>query len=1325
MGIYEKTIYLLLFLFQSLPALAQNDLFEVQKVNVGDGLPHRSSYGITQDLSGFIWISTPGGINRYDGYQVKTYNFQALKIGENAYTDLAIDINNRLWFCERQSLNQSVKSGILDTAIDSLYSISQFSKGLFNDSDIISACQSKTLNNVVLLATQQGAIYTYDGSFKKVFDFKKPFLDPVICDFSKDGKLLVLSGNELNMIKNGSKVAKPYYLKNDDESFIRFAYSGSQIILESINSRYEKNYWLIENDMLVTYTINDEDSKNLYLFQAGENYLIYGKKDQIIIQNKKGEKAFEYTITEKWNATIDFKEVLIDRQNIVWATSKNGVYKIIPKKNLFKTFQSGNSIRGIYSEDQTLFVGGYAQNLMIDLKSNAISTFPEDEDAFSSFQRDKRGNLWIGTTFNGVFLYHPESNDWKRYKTASRGHLYLTYQNPFTEKIWIGSGNGLFYIDSGSDQVEQYPLPVEDTDTEVRQFYQNEKGIWIITSNGLFLMNAETEKIIQHLTVKNGFPEDNLNYLYEDPSGIFWLATKLGGLIRWDTGKHTFRQFTQNEGLSNNTIYAVYEDDYNTLWLPSNYGLMRFDKISHSVQVFLPENGIAHEEFNTFAHHKTADGTMYFGGINGITAFHPKNIDLNKSQNYPIYLTRLQVLDQQSNNFIDKTTELNTSKSVYLKHNDRMLEIEVTLLDFQYKANHQFAYKIEGVHNDWLYTNKNKITLIGLPYGNHLIKIKGKGSSGNWNNQILEIPVFVDTPFYLKWPFIVSALAMIIALLGLGIRWRLHALKSERTRLEKEVENRTREIERDKQIIASQAEALKQLDLAKTHFFSNITHEFRTPLTLIIGPLEQLITSPPTPTIFKRRLQGVLKNARHILALINQLLDISKIESGQMKVELVKGDIVDYTRELINRFQSICKNKGQRLYFLADKKSWSINFDSNKWDKIIYNLLSNAIKFTPEGKEIQVSLIETRNKDESYLKLIVRDSGIGIPEDQLEYIFDRFYQVDHSATRTQQGTGIGLSLVKELIQLQNGTIAVFSEVGKGTSFEIMLPIPKSAGAESTIMQRPEIDPKMIENNIVLPAEDQTQKIPMEENLEVLIIEDNEEMREYIHHCLSVENYKITEASNGEEGLEIAMTIIPDLVISDVMMPKKDGFELTEALRKNTSTSHIPIILLTAKSSMESKIQGLKRGADLYLTKPFSPEELIIQVEKLIGIRKVLQQRYQNNLNKENSEIFQQEDEFIVKLRSFILRNISDPDLNGDKIGSHFALSRVHLYRKLKALTNLSISEFVKNMRLEKARELLKENKFNVSEVADMTGFTSVSLFSRTFKQAFGHSPSKM
>jgi len=1327
MGISGKATCMLIFLFQSLVSIAQNDLFEVQKLNVGDGLPHRSSYDIVQDHSGFIWISTPGSINRYDGYQVKNHDFQTLNIDENTFTHLAIDKNNRLWYCERKLLDQKAKSGILDIDKDSLFSIKQFSKGLFDDNDIVYVGQSNISKNSILLATKQGSIYTYNGTFKKVFDFKKPFVKPVVSEFIDDGQLLILSGNALSIVKKGSSIIETYYLKDEEETFLRIISASPRIILESHNGK-GKRYWQISEEKLIPYSFSTRDDNKDFLFYTGEHYDYYCNNNHIIIQNKDGIIVFEYTIEENIKISTDFNKVFLDRQNILWASSQNGVYKIIRKKNYFETTQEGNSIRGIYSEGQTLFIGGYTRNLMLDIKSKAVSNFPEENGAFSSFQRDNKGNLWIGTTANRIYKYDAQKQQWNNFKLVNSENLYLTYQNPSTEKIWIGSGNGLYYIENKNNTVKPFRLPAGGSftsNTEIRQFYQNKEGLWIVTNTGLFLMDGSTEKIKKHFTKKDGLPEDNLNFLYEDREGIYWLASKLGGLIRWDPDNNSFRQFTNKEGLSNNTLYAVYEDDYNTIWLPSNYGLMRFDKTDHTVQVFLPENGIAHEEFNTFAHHKAADGTLYFGGINGITTFHPKNIGLNKGTNYPVYLTRLQVFDRKANSFVDKTHELNTSNNVYLNYNDRMLEIEVTLLDFEYKGNHQFAYKIEGIDSDWFYTNKNKISLIGLTMGNHLIKIKGKGSSGDWTNEVLEIPVFVDAPFYLKWQFILSACAIITSLTALAIRWRIKSLKSERTRLEEEVQNRTREIEKDKQIIASQAEELKQLDLANTNFFSNITHEFRTPLTLIIGPLEQLIVSQPAPTIFKRRIQGVLKNARHILVLINQLLDISKIESGQMKVEIVKGDVIDYTRELINRFQSLSKNKGQKLYFLADKKSWFINFDNKKWDKIIYNLLSNAIKFTPEGKEIQVSLEEMHHNNEPHLKLSVKDAGIGIPEDQLEHIFDRFYQVDHSATREQQGTGIGLSLVKELIHLQKGTIEVFSEVGKGTTFEVLLPIPKTVGAEPPITPLTVTDSILFENKIDLPAQQLSLNSPAEKNLEVLIVEDNEEMREYIRHCLSDANYKITEASNGEEGLEKAMALIPDLIISDVMMPQKDGFELTEALRKNTGTSHIPLILLTAKIALESKIKGLKSGADLYLTKPFSPEELSIQVEKIINLRTILQQRYQNNALAENKDAFQQEDAFILKLRSFILKNIHDPDLNGDKIGGHFALSRVHLYRKLKALTNLSISEYVKNIRLEKAKELLKENKFNVSEVADMTGFSSVSLFSRSFKQAFGQSPTKM
>ncbi|MDZ7614297.1 MAG: two-component regulator propeller domain-containing protein [Flavobacteriaceae bacterium] len=530
MRISLKAISILLLFFQSLVTMAPNDLFEVQQVNVGDGLPHRSSYAIAQDLSGFIWISTPGGINRYDGYQVKTYDFQALNIDENAFTDLAIDKNNRLWYCERKLLRQKIKSGILDIDKDSLYSINQFSNGLLKDSDIIYIGQSKNLKNVILLATKQGAVYTYNGAFEKVFDFEESFISSVICDYTNDGKLLILSGNKLNIIKNGKRINEPYYLKDGEGTFLRIISTGPQIILETYSANYGKKYWQIYENKLIPYSFSTEPTAKNCLLYVGENYVYYGKNDHIIIQDRHGTKLFDYANTENMNASTDINEVFLDRQHILWATSPNGVYKIIRKKNFFETLEAGNSIRGIYSDDQTLFVGGYAQNLMIDIKNKSISKFPEDKDAFSSFQRDKKGNLWIGTTFNGIYKYNPENHEWSTYKLENSENLYLTYQNPTTEKIWIGSGNGLFYIDHTSNTIKPFHLPVGGSyksNTEIRQFYQNRKGLWVVTNAGLFLMDANTEKISKHYTVKDGFPEDNLNYLYEDRSGIYWLASKL------------------------------------------------------------------------------------------------------------------------------------------------------------------------------------------------------------------------------------------------------------------------------------------------------------------------------------------------------------------------------------------------------------------------------------------------------------------------------------------------------------------------------------------------------------------------------------------------------------------------------------------------------------------------------------------------------------------------------------------------------------------------------------------------------------------------------
>ena len=551
------------------------------------------------------------------------------------------------------------------------------------------------------------------------------------------------------------------------------------------------------------------------------------------------------------------------------------------------------------------------------------------------------------------------------------------------------------------------------------------------------------------------------------------------------------------------------------------------------------------------------------------------------------------------------------------------------------------------------------------------------------------------------------------------VNWRLQSFKKDRERLEAEVQKRTKTIQ-------LQAQELQALDKAKTRFFSNITHEFRTPLTLITGPIEQIIEMD-LPTKSKTKLRSVLKNARHLLGLINQLLDLSKLESGQMKVELMHGDIIGYTQELVERIKPLADKKQQSFHFITQETIWKTQFDKKKWDKIIYNLLSNAIKYTPAEGTIQMELTMASLKESTCLHLMVKDSGIGIDEHQLSQIFNRFYQIDDSSTRDQEGTGIGLALVKELIEIQGGTIEATSELRQGTTFDVKIPIIEST---SNRIEEDLAVPNstLFADLLTLETTDQPInsgiKDKTEESLEILIIEDNAELRAYIRDCIDNPKYHISEAANGIEGLEKTITTIPDLIISDVMMPGKNGFEVTAMIRKNKATSHIPIILLTAKAALESRLKGIEKGADAYLTKPFSPKELKMRVQKLIELRQLIRHSIQAPQSSEIKPIYQKENRFIQEVRLIILNNINSIDLNGEFIGQQIGMSRMQIHRKMKALVNQSAREMIKEMRLKKAYELLLTGNHNISEVAYQTGFNTLAYFSKIFKEEFGYAPSE-
>ena len=1091
-----NALTLLLGLLSTGNAVAQDYLFDIETINVEDGLPHRMTYNIVQDKEGFIWVNTQGAISRYDGYSFKTYNASFLDIWETKNAHMAIDVNNHLWYCANNRNNS--KSGIINTRTDSIYSVETTSEGRFTSKNIIYVENSAINNNDIFIATRAGVMYKYNGGFEEIYRFPTPFLVAPICKVNPDGSYWVTYNKSIIKIKDG-KLLKTI----NTGMYTQYIISTYPELVVKMHHPFDPvKYRKLENDTFVPYSIAShapEDIKGV--LQLHQDYTCYATKDALLIRDKKGKLIYSFDEFDPAGHSIKLlvNRMLSDRQHILWATTENGLIKLTAKKNPFKTLLPGRGIRGIFKEDKTLWAGGglYMDTVPEGVKAEQVYLDTNRNDAFS-FYKDLRGHLWIGTLGEKIVEYIPDQDKYIDYNFNRKQSFELPFQNAATQNYWIGTSSGLLRFDKKLKKITPFTLPVASTAVEIRQAYQNPQGIWLASNKGIFLMDAEKEVILKHYTTAYGLPSNSITHIHEDNKGIFWLGTKDAGLVRWDLKANSFHQYTSDEELSNNKIYAVYEDDYQTLWLPSDYGLMAFDKNTATTRVYLPRDGIAHEEFNHLSHFQDKDGTLYFGGLNGITKFHPAALQQETAVSPPLHATRVRILEKDTEAFTDKTPGYLKAKKISLGSGDRILELELTLLDYERSTENQYAYKLAGKQEQWIYTGENKLSIINPPYGRYNLVIKARGASGQWSENILTIPLYVQAPFYMQWWFILTLIVTVAAGILAVIRWRVQKLEKDRTRLENEVQKRTHKIE-------EQAQALKVLDKAKTRFFANITHEFRTPLTLVTGPIEQMIVKPPPPAALKGKLSEILKNTRNLLGLINQLLDLSKLEGGRMKVEVSHGDIVGYTEELVYRFQPLADKKNLHLDFKARAGEWKTHFDGDKWTKILYNLLSNAIKFTPEGGRIRVDLKQVQQTDQDCIQLVVKDTGIGLDADKLSHIFDRFYQADASSTRMQGGTGIGLSLVKELTELQNGTITVQSIPGEGAAFTVLLPVAPANEDAVSLLSPEDIVPSLmaeaswIQNEQALVNGDVQKQV--KEKLELLIIEDNTEMRAYIRSCI--------------------------------------------------------------------------------------------------------------------------------------------------------------------------------------------------------------------------------
>jgi signal transduction histidine kinase/CheY-like chemotaxis protein/ligand-binding sensor domain-containing protein len=1321
---------ILLFLLCFTEIFAQEYLFEAQNITPEDGLSNLMTTTIFKDQQGFLWISTQHGLNQYDGHTFQQYTAKKNGLFTNEHIrKIAEDGDGNLWLFHSFSLKEDTSVSeidIFDLKSKQAIPFNQYfkEKAPFDASEAI-VLKVKDPKKRIWLANKKGQIFLYQkNGFKKIIEREGVIFNTLTID--KEDHIWLSVKNQLICIDTLGNVLES---RNLPEA------------IESVFIGDKKEIWVVTTigkHLLKKITIwskeeNSTDFEELVLTKKGHS-LLHGHQavrcsnglwyvminSHFELFDEEGAWLFEFNSLFEKDIQTDINDYL-EIGNSVWFTTPLGIVKTSIKPNLFQLIHRKETLsdcRNIVEGENgnIYFLNGHLYQWNKSIESvrqvsespNNIGLVYKDSTLFAGFYdlRTIGSHIDLRTKKETPI---PNLNS-AYYQLTTLIHL----QN---DLYLVAQVKGLGYLDLSRKEYltfDKYNSFERLKEAKIYYCHKNAEGIWIATSIGIFFMTEE-EGVLSHFdTESSDLPFNRIRHIYEDEEGVFWLATEGGGIVKWDQkNPQNNRQFTTVDGLSNNYLYAIYEDDFDRLWISSDKGLMCMHKESYEIKTYLIDDGLPHNEFNQTAHYKGKDGVLYFGGLGGLVAFHPKDFRGNIGKDIPLEFTKFYILEDEKEGITNNTALLQENNEIVIQPEDKFFEVHFTLLDFESPDNHRYSYQIEGYSSHWTQIKENYIRITNLPSGEYVLRVKGQNRQKGWSNQELVLKIKILKPFYLKMWFNIFVLTLVIVIGLIIIRWRGYQSRKRQRHLEQQVTERT-------QTIQEQAEKMEQLDKVKTRFFSNITHEFRTPLTLILGPLEQLIEETPTIKV-NEKLSGVLKNAKHLLTLINQMLDLSKIESGEMRVALSRGDIVDYTEELTKRFQSLAEKKEQKLTFISYKDHWETNFDKAKWDKIIYNLLSNALKFTPSGNAIQLCIACVKEEGKEFIRLDVKDTGQGIEAQHLGQIFNHFYQIDYSNTREQEGTGIGLALVKELVELQNGTISVSSELHKGTSFEVQLPVlDLKEGVSSEI--------KLVVEPILIPAPT-ISVVPLNkgEKLELLLIEDNVEMRNYIISCIDLSRYNVTEASNGEEGIEKAQKFIPDLIVSDVMMPKKDGFEVVEIIRSHISTSHIPFIFLTAKTVLENRLKGLSKGADAYLTKPFSPQELCLRIEKLIESRSLLQQRYKGHTELAETEnlVSEEEDPFIAELKTYIFDHINEPDLSGDRIGKHFLISRVHLHRKLKALTNQPISDFVRGIRLKKALELIKEGKLNVSEIAYQTGFSSVSHFSRSFKKAYGKAPSKM
>ncbi|MCB4807891.1 response regulator [Tamlana sp. 62-3] len=1373
------------FLLWANLSMAQLNNLRFENLDTYNGLSSSTCVEIYQDLDGFMWFGTIDGLNKYNGYEFEVFrnivddntsisNNRINTIEEDNQGNLWVGTNNGLNLFNKQT-NQFTRIGLYDNL-----SLASSKKKIIND------LLYDGINNTLWVATEIGVIkmelsdYIINSENSKFSYYIHNQLDVNSIDNNSANVILQDKEGEIWVSTNGNHLNK-YSKKNDNFDRV-YIESDMPYELNHIRKKVfvdeDGDFW-IGNDIsrLILWNREDNSFKQVALSQKSiPVHDIYQDKEGIYWVSTDGYGLF---LCEKNNGEVHFKQnilnnyadpfslpnnkptkIIEDNNGVFWMGSYDvGVSMLDLSSSFAYYYYTPNNSQGLNQKTVQSVLQDSKGRIWLSAYNGGLNLFNEKSQTFSHYSSQNTklssnkimytfessdGFIWVCTLDKGLNKFNPETGKFEVFLHDDNNPNSIGQSSVWTgvedykNRIWLGlrdEGISLYNPETGlfKNYKNEYGNKTNLQSNKILcTFIDSKNRLFVGTFLGLNVVNLEgldsiPNDIVFNQVDKKGIEGVGINYITEDHAGNIWVGAD-SGVHKLDANLNVIKSYSSINGLPNNLVVGIQEDNNKNIWISTKGGLSLLHPNTNEFKNFNTHDGVQGSEFQSKAIAKTQDGRIIVGGINGFNIFQPNDILYPASVSLKPQLTNFKlnnktvIAGDSINGRILLNKGISEVNNVELKYNENYISFEFLALHLENPERVRYAYRMKGLDDEFINIGSNRlVNLSNLENGDYNFEVKAS-INNNWENaQTASVNITILPPIWRTW-----WAYLIYFVLGVLIFWLIMHYYT----------------------LKVQEGQLRELDQMKLQFFVNVSHEFRTPLTLILNPVDKILSNfNNDPEVIKNSALSIQRSARRLLHLVNQLLDYRKMDAGMSPVQLEKGDMLVFVQDIFSLFKGLAFKKEIEYKFKSSSDKIIAIFDFDKVEKIVTNLISNALKFTTSGGRITVSINQVKsnaNKPKSlffsnkklsdYVEIIVKDTGVGLDKEQLKNIFSRF----HNADPTKTGTGIGLNFTKALVEAQGGEIQVESKFKSGAKFIVRLPLNLGAKAETVENVKDEFlinSIKTVEYDMLI-TDDVNIAVRDNENVKntstntkkpvVLIVEDNKELRTHLSNDLS-QFYQVKQAANGEEGLKKVKKALPDLVISDVMMPKMNGFELCEAIKSEFETSHIPVLLLTAKTLEEDRIHGYQHGADGYLSKPFVTSVLMARIKNLLESKNRLRKRYSeiggvfpssevttNNLD----------EVFLDKVTKVILDNVSDLDFKQEQLLKEIGIGRSQFYRKINSLTGSNPSNFIRTIRLRYASELLLKDQYSIKEVTHMSGFNSTAYFSKTFKELFDLTPSQ-